>query len=95
MRISALDVSIQGQIVNLLKELQQRIGLTYLFVAHDLSMVKYISDRVAVMYLGRLVELASTEELFGNPLHPYTQALFSAVLVAGPDGVVRGTFRVD
>lgn len=82
--ISALDVSIQGQIVNLLKDLQKRIGLTYLFVAHDLSMVKYISDRVAVMYLGRLVELASTEELFGNPLHPYTQALLSSVPIPDP-----------
>ena len=82
--ISALDVSIQGQIVNLLKSLQERIGLTYLFVAHNLSMVKYISDRVGVMYLGRLVEVASKEELFSNPLHPYTQALLSSVPIPDP-----------
>ena len=82
--ISALDVSIQGQIVNLLKSLQQRIGLTYLFVAHNLSMVKYISDRVGVMYLGRLVEVAPKDELFGNPLHPYTQALLSSVPIPDP-----------
>ena len=77
--ISALDVSIQGQIVNLLKSMQQRMGLTYIFVAHNLSMVKYISDRVGVMYLGRLVEVAPKAELFGNPLHPYTRALLSSV----------------
>jgi oligopeptide transport system ATP-binding protein len=82
--ISALDVSIQGQIVNLLKSLQERIGLTYLFVAHNLSMVKYISDRVGVMYLGRLVEIAPKEELFANPLHPYTQALLSSVPIPDP-----------
>jgi oligopeptide transport system ATP-binding protein len=82
--ISALDVSIQGQIVNLLKSLQQRIGLTYLFVAHNLSMVKYISDRVGVMYLGRLVEVAPKDELFSNPLHPYTQALLSSVPIPDP-----------
>jgi len=82
--ISALDVSIQGQIVNLLKDLQDRIGLTYLFVAHNLSMVKYISDRVGVMYLGRLVEVASKDELFSNPLHPYTQALLSSVPIPDP-----------
>lgn len=82
--ISALDVSIQGQIVNLLKSLQERIGLTYLFVAHNLSMVKYISDRVGVMYLGRLVEIARKEELFANPLHPYTQALLSSVPIPDP-----------
>ena len=73
--ISALDVSIQAQIVNLLIELQKKMGLTYLFVAHDLSMVKHISDRIAVLYLGALVELAPAEELFDNPQHPYTQAL--------------------
>jgi oligopeptide transport system ATP-binding protein len=82
--ISALDVSIQGQIVNLLKSLQERIGLTYLFVAHNLSMVKYISNRVGVMYLGRLVEVAPKEELFANPLHPYTQALLSSVPIPDP-----------
>ena len=82
--ISALDVSIQGQIVNLLKDLQDRIGLTYLFIAHDLSMVKYISDRVGVMYLGRLVEVAPKDELFANPRHPYTQALLSSVPIPDP-----------
>jgi oligopeptide/dipeptide ABC transporter ATP-binding protein len=82
--ISALDVSIQGQIVNLLKDLQRRIGLTYLFIAHDLSMVKYISDRVGVMYLGRLVEVASKKKLFDNPLHPYTRALLSSVPIPDP-----------
>jgi oligopeptide/dipeptide ABC transporter ATP-binding protein len=82
--ISALDVSIQGQIVNLLKVLQTRIGLTYLFVAHNLPMVKYISDRVGVMYLGRLVEVAPKEELFSNPLHPYTKALLSSVPIPNP-----------
>jgi len=82
--ISALDVSIQGQIVNLLKSLQERIGLTYLFIAHNLSMVKYISDRVGVMYLGRLVEVAPKDELFSNPLHPYTQALLASVPIPDP-----------
>ncbi|MGA9174796.1 MAG: ATP-binding cassette domain-containing protein, partial [Thermoactinomyces sp.] len=77
--ISALDVSIQAQVVNLMKKLQKEKGLTYLFIAHDLSMVKYISDRVGVMYLGNLVELAGSEELYENPLHPYTEALLSAV----------------
>ncbi len=83
--IAALDVSIQAQIVNLLKELQKERGLTYLFIAHDLSMVKYISDRVGVMYLGSMVELASSEELYNNPLHPYTKALMSAVPIPDPD----------
>ncbi len=82
--ISALDVSIQGQIVNLLKELQKTYGLTYLFIAHDLSMVKYISDRVGVMYMGRLVELADKKELFANPKHPYTQALLSSIPIPKP-----------
>lgn len=82
--ISALDVSIQAQVVNLLMELQRKKGLTYLFIAHDLSMIKYISDRVGVMYLGSLVEFTSSKHLYDKPLHPYTQALLSAIPIPDP-----------
>jgi len=83
--ISALDVSIQAQVVNLLKELQDGLGLTYMFIAHDLSMVRYISDRVAVMYLGHMMELAESDELYSNPVHPYTKALLSAIPIPNPE----------
>ena len=82
--ISALDVSIQAQVINLLNELRERLGLTILFIAHDLSVVKYFSDRIGVMYYGNMVELAETEELFAHPMHPYTRSLLSAIPLPDP-----------
>ena len=83
--ISALDVSIQSQIINLLKNLQEEHGFTYMFIAHDLNIVKYISDRIAVMYLGNLVELADSDEIYEHTLHPYSQALLDAVPIPDPE----------
>jgi ABC-type oligopeptide transport system ATPase subunit len=82
--ISALDVSIQAQVINLLNELREKMGLTILFIAHDISVVKYFSDRIAVMYFGKIVELATSDELFKNPLHPYTRSLLSAIPLPDP-----------
>ena len=82
--ISALDVSIQAQVINLLNDLRQKMGLTIIFIAHDLSVVKYFSDRIAVMYAGKIVELADSDEIFENPLHPYTTSLLSAIPIPDP-----------
>ena len=91
--VSALDVSVQAQVINLMDDLRKKLGLTLLFIAHDLSVVKYISDRIGVMYMGHLVELADSEELFKNPIHPYTKALLSAIPIADPV-IERGRRRI-
>lgn len=96
--ISALDVSIQAQVVNMLEDLQEKMGLTYLFVAHDLSMVRHISDRIGVMYLGDIVEISKSNDLYKNPLHPYTQALLSSIPIADPklaNAAVRQIIKGD
>ena len=94
--ISSLDVSIQGQLINLLERLREQMGLTYLFISHDLRMVRHIADRVAVMYLGRIVEITDCDELFENPLHPYTQALLSAVPITDPTAArTRNRIRLE
>ena len=83
--ISALDVSIQAQVVNLMKDIQEELGTAYLFIAHDLSMVKYISDRIGVLHLGHLLETGTTDEIFNNPIHPYTKSLLSAIPIPNPE----------
>ena len=83
--VSALDVSIQAQILNLLKDLQKEMGLTYIFISHDFSVIRHLCDKVAVMYLGKVIESANTQEIFSNPQHPYTEALLSAIPVPNPD----------
>ncbi len=93
--VSALDVSIQAQIINLLKDLQEKMGLTYLFISHDLSVVKYISDKIGVMYLGAMMEFGKKEDIFGNPLHPYTKALFSAIPNPNPDVKMKRIVLAD